>query len=446
MKSIQKWGIAALVILGTAGCKKNNDPEPIVPTETVNLTISELKAKSTSTTVTIAEEHKLFKLKGVVLSDNSNTGKNIDGKSAVLVQADNAAGIIVNFSAAHSFAAGTEVEIGVSNQKLEVVNGEIVLNAIPVDSAKATSTGKTITARTTTLTDIKTNKAAWNGTLVTIPVTGLTSSNGKYAGTLTITDASGSLSSVVQAGAAFENKDLLPSVSKVTGIVRLDGENVLVNIRNEADIIIGDISAVVDIDFVAGELFPTEWEHYTALLPGTLLGDDSFTETGKNYGYIFLSNSIPDYSGAYIVADPNINKDFVSGYKTVTVTFAGSLVLGTVDRQKLNLPNFMGVYNFTNPFNDQTDEYKLELWLYDGSSSKYRVQSESFKEAGKFFTFTFNIPTTKEQLMAGGLQDWEAESWLAKPTFIINNKSTTNKVAGRNDIAPILISKIEIGY
>jgi hypothetical protein len=226
--------LAAITLTGLMACKKDKqDTAPAQKVETVNMSITDLKAKSTSAAVTLTETGKLFKVKGIVISDK--IGKNIDAKTAVIAQADNAAGIIVNFTAAHNLSLGDEVELGVSNQKLVQQNGEIILDGIPVDSAKTTATGKTVTPKQTTIADIISNKAAWDGTLVALGE-GMFTGTGKYHGTLTYTIGTASIQSEIAGGAAFENTDYPGLTTGLTGIVRATKDGVLLNIRNTADV------------------------------------------------------------------------------------------------------------------------------------------------------------------------------------------------------------------
>ncbi|WP_256009075.1 DUF5689 domain-containing protein [Desertivirga xinjiangensis] len=227
--TLKKYAVLAVAVLGFTACKKD-DPAPApTPVEAVNLSIEDLKKRSTGT---ISEENKVFRIKGFVISDKD--GRNIDAKTVVLQGGNNKQGIVVNFAANHNFALGDEVQVGVSNQKLELVNGEIVLNAVPVDSASKTGTGS-ITARETSIAEIVSNKSEWNGTLVTIGG-GMFNGNGKYSASLTYSVESGTIKTPVLTGASFEDTDYPVMTNGLTGVVRISGEEVLLNIRNTSDV------------------------------------------------------------------------------------------------------------------------------------------------------------------------------------------------------------------
>lgn len=234
-KFTTKWAAVALILLGFAACKKDEkDPEPTPdPVEVVSLSITELKARSTAASVTLSEEGKLFKIKGVVISDKESA--NIDASTVVIAQDDNAAGIVINFAAVHNLALGSEVEIGVSNQKLVQQNGEIVLDAVPVDSATTKAADKTVTPKEATIAEINTNKAAWNGTLVSLGA-GTFNGSGQYNGTLSYVADGENIKSVITDDAAFKGTNYPALVNGLTGIVRVSGEEVFLNIRNITDV------------------------------------------------------------------------------------------------------------------------------------------------------------------------------------------------------------------
>lgn len=459
MESKLQFWIPALVVVLMSACKKDNPEPKLTPVETVSLSLEDLKKRSTGT---ISEANKIFKIKGIVISDKDT--KNIDAKTIVLQEGNDKQGIVVNFAVNHNFSLGDELEIGVSNQKLEQVNGEIVLNAVPVDSASKKSTG-TITPRTTTIADIKTNKALWNGTLVSIAANELTSTNGKYNGNLTIKDASGTITSLVSTGATFENTDLLASVSKIVGIVRVNGANAQLLLRNQTDVTAGDISKVIIENFTAwtdpttgtASMAPLTtnvvnwWTNPTGAVyigKTNAPSDASFTATNKKYPYLYFSY---DPYAANLAFDPIA--DF-KGLKKVKITFAGSKALGTgqLNSGHSALDEVLDIQ----AFNAATDVVKVELWAYTGgSSTSYKIaKSEGFKEVGKFFTAEFTIPTTAAEFvaMAGLTGDGgnnTANSWLNKPGLNIINISTRQAgVSGGvyKQQAPILIDKIEFFF
>jgi len=463
MITMRKWAVAALLLAGFAACKKDDpkpDPKPD-PIETVNLTITELRAKSTAASVTIGETKKLFKVKGVILSDNSSTGKNIDAKTAVLVQENNAAGIIVNFTAAHSFAAGTEMEIGISNQKLEQVDGEIVLNAIPLDSAKSTASGKAIAAKETTIENILANKTALDGTLVKIAATELTSADGKFNGTLTLKDASGELTSQILSGASFSGDALLPSVSALTGIVRISGDKTRIDIRKVDDVVVGDITKVLveDFDNLTGSAvwieqglpnklvssFSTTFSgsgwvgsNWTFKYQGDKHNDGSFTVKDKYYPYLFPNNK----TNGYISAE-NFTGE-LKGLKTIKITFAGSNATKLYGGDNIDGFDTYDLYTFK----QGTDKLQIRMLFGNGLIEKLSPQ---YDKLGEWYTVSFTVPT-KAELIAAGMSESSADLLLEYGWFQIWNNSSprTGVVNGVDNVfatwQPILIQKVEFGF
>lgn len=466
MKANANLTVMMAIVMGMVACKKSDQPDPKpepTPIETVSLSITELKAKSTGESVTLTEANKLFKVKGVVVSDNGDNGKNIDAKTAVLVQEDNSVGIVVNFDAAHSFVTGTEVEIGVSNQKLVNKNGEIVLDAIPLDSAKTTASSKVITPKETTISAINDNKAAWNGTLVSIAATAYSSADGKYKGTLTITDVSGTISSEVLAGASFENNNLLQSVSKVTGIVRVVGETAFLNVRNLSDLVIGNISSVITEDFTVwinanttsnGSYSIKASNGHASLQVPVSAFDPSFTDANKKYPLLVNPHIAAQGVNGYLLTERFLSP----GLKTVTVTFAASTAKALIPYRELtglSAPSFIPA-----EFDPSKDVVKIGFSVGRNNESRPIHQSvpifesAEFKEVGKWYTVKFNVPT-REELIAAGATEAVADNIIgaiaANPQIGIFNLSTRSTGLGENGItpflsAPIIIDKIVYGY
>jgi len=278
------WTLALMMILSVTACKKNKTeetkPEPV---EVKLITITELNALSTGATVKVPDGRKI---KGIVISDAS--AKNIDSKTIVLQEATDKPGIAVTFDAAQTFAIGDELELTISNQTLARVNGEIVLQNLPAANAKKTGTG-IIAPRSTNIADINTNKAAWNGTLVTIG-NGMFSGTGKYTGTLSYSVDGSSIKSVIAPGAAFENTAYPVLIDGLTGIVRIIGEDVFLNIRNGADtkspetfVYVEDFSAAVPRTYSEATAIGTRTRPYTGYplaAVGIWKGGDIVTEDG----------------------------------------------------------------------------------------------------------------------------------------------------------------------
>lgn len=170
------------------------------------------------------------KIRGTVISNYSTamiTAKNI------YIQ-DGTAAIQVRFSASNTFAVGTEIEINISGVEISTFSGVLQLNNVPLGNAIAVGAGA-ITPRTATIADINTNYDTWEGQLVKI--TGVTiTGTGTYAGTNTLTDATGSMALFTTASATFA------STAYPTGTVSVTG--ILTEFNGTKEILIRDVTDV----------------------------------------------------------------------------------------------------------------------------------------------------------------------------------------------------------
>lgn len=453
--TIKLWMLALVMTLSVAACKKKESPEPTPPpVEVKAMTITELKALSTGSSVKLPDARTI---KGIVISDAS--AKNIDAKTVILQEATDKPGVIVTFDAAQTFALGDEIEVVISNQTLAQVNGEIVLQNVPAANAKKTATG-TITPRATTIADITTNKVAWNGTLVTIAATELSGGNGKFSGSLMVKDASGTAASTVLAGATFENAAYPASVSSLIGIVRVNGNNINIDIRKATDITVGAVTRIVVENFdglVAADGKTTlnigSWKPSingwrAPALVSDVAGDvNVLTEPGKVYPYI--------YGGYGYNVGLGLNAENLQGLKTITVTFAYSKTTSiTIGNSK-----FEGADLYT--FNPAKDKVQIgiapkyidpannnRLYSITGTTTEnFLTLSPQYSEAGKEYTYTYTMPTESELTLAKGVNASDLAKFLAKPSFAIYNKSVVND--GNTATAPlfaIVVKKVVLGF
>ncbi|GGI51745.1 hypothetical protein GCM10011425_29570 [Mucilaginibacter galii] len=444
-----------------AACKKDKtNPEPTPPVEVKSMTFAEVKALSTGASVKVPDSKKI---KGIVISDVS--AKNIDSKTVILQEASDKPGIVVTFDAAQTFAVNDEVEVTISNQTLAQVDGEVVLQNIPAANAKKTGTG-TITAKETTIANVLANKAALNGTLVKIAATEMTGGNGKFTGTLNVKDASGELSTQVLTGATFAGSSLPVSVSVLTGIVRISGSTVRIDIRKVNDVTIGAVTRILTENFeniaswnpdapkyIGDGDFTTAFGHYWAQgnifkYPGNLY-DGNFTTASRDYVYIFQASQQGTTSPTFVTDYTNLQ-----GVKTIKVTFAGSKADKLVQADMGTGSN--DIYNL-NVFNEAVDHLQIGILPRSPSDGAYPYSipnviekllktSEQYKKVGEFYTFTYTVPT-KAELIAAGSDEAKANAWLAKPNFFIQNYSTRKGPDPDWQLqAPIVLNKIEFGF
>lgn len=465
--TIKQSLLALTIALSIVSCKKDKkDPEPAPPTEVKAISLTDLKALSTSASVKVPDGKKIS---GIVISDAA--GKNTDSKTVVLQEAADKPGILINFAAAQTFAVGDQVEVNISNQTLAQVDGEVVLTNVPAANAKKTGTG-TIAAKVTTAAAIATNKTAWDGTLVQLPAGAFSGGNGKFSGTLTYTDASGAVKSNVLAGAAFENTDYSTSIDAVTGIVRISGNDVRVDIRNANDVSTA-VKYLLTEDFKTATVdknngsslifFITANGKYNAInntkglfLP--LAGDDFLDQSRK---YLYLVQ--PDYLQSVETGTVNLK-----GLKTVSITFAGSKYKGDIDLENPISTDIVHVL----PFDAAKHKVGIRFYFLNDNYGGFTLETVQFSSVGQFNTVTVKIPQSVDEFVSVLLKDpdWAGisldDAKVVAADFMANNfrigfaNHSTNRITNKDadpsdgnldvhasgDSDPIIIDKIVYGF
>jgi hypothetical protein len=440
---LKNTGLVLLLALGMASCKKDKKTETPTPepVPVVSISIDDLKKLSTSATVSVPDGKKIS---GIIISDA--TAKNIDAKTVVIQEAADKSGIIINFDAAQTFAVGDEVEIDISKQTLAQLNGEIVLDKIPLTKAKKLNSGKTIAARATTVDEVIKNAVSWDGTLISLSSGLLTGGNGKYAGTLEFTDAKGKVSSLITSGATFENKTYISELKSFTGIVRVNGNTIRVDMRGEADAVKADGAIVYTYteDFQTGvntadykssinQIWPLttgNWMnvnfYYDFATPKT--GDGGFLTAGRKYLYLYGNSA-----KLHRIITQFGNK--IAGVKKITIKIAGSLDVsnnnGTTFDPTTNsyIVNVLGLKREANPISS--------------SASGALIDDVTFNDQGSFHTITIKIPTATDLLSKGWTQD-QIDYFMQNPNFIFRASTTTSTNTG--GMFPVVIEKIDFGF
>lgn len=177
-----------------------------------------------------------LKIRGVVISDIG--GNNLDSKNCVIQ--DGTAGIIVRFTAAHSFALGDSIEVNVSGQTLSEFNGLLEVGgsspSVPLGNATLLGTG-TITPRLVTVNDVVANMSGasdtWESTL--IQITGVTFSTSTFGTTTNVTDGTGSVLLYTRSQATFSAAAIPSGATSVTAIVS-DFNGLQLSLRNTSDV------------------------------------------------------------------------------------------------------------------------------------------------------------------------------------------------------------------
>lgn len=196
------------------------------------ITFEQLKANLSSQESIILPDD--IKIKGIVISDTKS--RNIDAKTVVLQEDNNKWGLFIETTEEADWNVGDEVEVIVSQRTLAKVYDEFTIKDIPTDHIQKLG-DKTIIPNETTVDQILANKKDWTGTLVKLGSGSFSGGNGKYSGMLAYTDVSGSVKSMVKIHATFAGTDYPEQVDNLIGIIRSEGANIRLDIRNTDDVI-----------------------------------------------------------------------------------------------------------------------------------------------------------------------------------------------------------------
>lgn len=179
-------------------------------------------------------------IKGIVISDKN--AKNTPALNMV-IQEPNGKGIVVRFSAAHTFELGDEVSVVVSNQELSEFNSLLQVK-VPNANAKKTGTG-TILPAEKTIKEIIDNFESLESTLIVVKNANIPFA-AKYGGTIVVSDGTGDIdlftSFTGSTIATFADKTPPTGIYSITAIVNQyktassTKSGYQIQIRNESDI------------------------------------------------------------------------------------------------------------------------------------------------------------------------------------------------------------------
>ena len=253
------------------------------PTTVMN--ISDVRALFAGTTTSAPDGRRIT---GIVISDR--TTSNLNGQNLILQQGNGQAGIVVRFDAPHTFDLGDSIDVNISGQEISEFNRTLQVNNVPVGFATRISTGKSITPRVATLTQIATSFDTWESTLVTINNINLTGS-GTYNGSVTLNDGTGTLTMFTAAGATFAGQTYPATATSVTGYLSEFNATKQLAIRRTADVV-GSGGAG------GSTLLDENFEGTTASSDIALTGWTNLAETGteKYESRLFSSNKYAQIS------------------------------------------------------------------------------------------------------------------------------------------------------
>ncbi len=178
------------------------------------MSIRDLRALFTGTTTQAPSDRKI---RGVVISDR--IGNNLNGRNAYVQALDGSSGILVRFTANHSYNLGDEIEVDVSNQELSQFNGLLQVNNVPLDRSAVVASGQIPVVRTTTINQINANAEEWESTLVRIVGATISGAGTPLSGNKTVSDATGSIPMFTQSYATFASATTPTGPITLTAIV-----------------------------------------------------------------------------------------------------------------------------------------------------------------------------------------------------------------------------------
>lgn len=206
------------------------DPGDVVGgmvTEPESMDISDLRDAFTGVTTSAPLSRKI---RGVVISDKD--AGNINNQN-VIIQ-DGTAGILVRFTSPHNFALGEDVEVVVSGQELSEYFGLLQVNNVPLSNSVSFGNGTLPNPRVATVQEILDNVDEWESTLVQVNNVTLSGAS-TFAGNLTVTDASGSITMFTRNSASFANTAVPGGAVNLIAVVS-DFDGTQLSMRNGGDV------------------------------------------------------------------------------------------------------------------------------------------------------------------------------------------------------------------
>lgn len=156
-------------------------------------------------------------IRGVVISDVVHA--NTDTKN--LVVQDSTTGIVLRFTATHSFNLGDSVLVNLAGYTLTSYNGLYEVTNMASSSVTVLATGVPVTPRVVTVAQANANAVLYQSTLLKIVGATITGSGTVYSGTRTITDLTGNLNLYTRSTATFSATTCPTGTVSITGIMSM---------------------------------------------------------------------------------------------------------------------------------------------------------------------------------------------------------------------------------
>ncbi len=186
---------------------------------TTLITIADVKALYTGATVSAPGSRKVT---GVVISDRA--AANLVAPNLVLQQGNGLPGIIIRYKASsHSFNLGDSLDIDITGGTIEKFSGALQINNLDISGTTVVSSGKTITPRAVTNTQLNASIDAWESTLVRVSnVTISGGTSGTWSGNTIINDGTATVTHFTRNGTNGATFQTTPyptgTVTSITGI------------------------------------------------------------------------------------------------------------------------------------------------------------------------------------------------------------------------------------
>ncbi len=173
------------------------------------------------------------RIEGVVISDREHS--NHPGQNLFMMD-ESGQGMVVRFGSFHDFPLGTHIRVLVSGLRVSDYQGLLQIDNTPIAQAHNLGTADLPAPREVSVREIRDNIDTYQSTLVRISGAIISGGN-TFAGTLTITDNTGSMPMYTHNWASFAGNALPTGVLTLTGIASYHFEPQLM-IRSLNDIII----------------------------------------------------------------------------------------------------------------------------------------------------------------------------------------------------------------
>lgn len=171
-------------------------------------------------------------IEGIVISDRNSGAVN---SRNVFIQ-DGESGILVRFSAAHSFNLGDQVRVVVTGRELSEFNGLLQVNNVPLLNAEVRNTGVALpTPKTLTVSEILADNNRYESTRVLVQGASL-SGGSTFAGNVNVNDGTGTISIFTFDNVSFANDPLPSGTVDVVAIVTQFNDNAQLTLNASSDV------------------------------------------------------------------------------------------------------------------------------------------------------------------------------------------------------------------